>query len=95
MTYTELEMSGEIKMAHPNTNVSIVHAGRLPVSDEFPDSFRKKALQALQDDGVKLILNEKVNLDTIGEKGQVRLSSGKTLPADLVVVSKYSLATDS
>jgi NADH dehydrogenase FAD-containing subunit len=72
-------------MAHPNADVTIVHGGRLPVSDAFPDSFREKALHALHDYGVKVILNEKVNLDSIGEKGQIRLSSGKTLPADLVV----------
>jgi NADH dehydrogenase FAD-containing subunit len=72
-------------MVKPKAKVTIVHAGRLPVSDEFPDYFREKAIASLNEHGVDIILNEKVDLDSINEKGQVRLKSGKTLSADVVV----------
>lgn len=82
-----VELSGEIKMAHPDKNVTIVHGGRLPVSDAFPDYFREKAVASIEEHGVKIILNEKVDIDSIGGKGEITLMSGKTLPADLVVLS--------
>lgn len=73
-------------MAHPDKNVTIVHAARLPVSDAFPDYFREKAVTSIEEHGVKIILNEKVDTDSVGERGEVQLKSGKTLPADLVVL---------
>jgi len=79
------ELSGEIKMAHPNKNVTIVHGARLPVSDHFPEYFREKAVKSLEEHGVNIILNEKIDIESAGKNGVVKLSSGKTLPADLVV----------
>jgi NADH dehydrogenase FAD-containing subunit len=78
-------MSGEIKMAHPDTNVTIVHGARLPVSDEFPDYFREKIVASLEEHGINIILNERVDVNNVGKKGEIRLTSGKTLSADLVV----------
>jgi NADPH-dependent 2,4-dienoyl-CoA reductase/sulfur reductase-like enzyme len=72
-------------MAHPNTKITIVHADRLPVSDLFPESFRKRAIASLKEHGIDIVLGEKVDLSSIGKKGPVRLSSGKVLEADLVV----------
>lgn len=74
-------------MAHPEKNVTIVHAGRLPISDAFPDYFREKVVAMLGEFGIKIILNEKVDTESLSEKGGVFLKSGKTLPADLVVCS--------
>jgi NADPH-dependent 2,4-dienoyl-CoA reductase/sulfur reductase-like enzyme len=73
-------------MAHPGKNVTIVHGARLPVSDAFPDRFREKAVASIEEHGVNIILNEKVDTKSIGEKGEVRLNSGRTLPADVVVI---------
>jgi len=72
-------------MAHPETDVTIVHGARLPISDAYPEYFRQKIVDMLSKFGVKIILNEKANIENISEKGGVRLSSGKTLQADLVV----------
>jgi len=76
-------------MAHPNKNVTIVHGARLPVSDHFPDYFREKAVKSLEEHGVKIILNEKIDIESAGKNGVVKLSSGKTLTADLVVPLTY------
>lgn len=72
-------------MAHPEINVTIVHGARLPLSDAFPEYFREKVVAMLGEFGVKIILNEKVNTESLSEKGGVRLKSGKTMPADIVV----------
>jgi NADH dehydrogenase FAD-containing subunit len=72
-------------MAHPETNVTIVHGARLPISDAFPEYFRTKVVATLGEFGVKIILNEKVDIASLSKKGGVRLKSGKTLPADVVV----------
>jgi NADPH-dependent 2,4-dienoyl-CoA reductase/sulfur reductase-like enzyme len=82
-------------MAHPDKNVTIVHAARLPVSDALPDYFREKTVTSIEEHGVKIILNEKVNIDSVGERGEVQLKSGKTLPADLVVLPVYLKLTDT
>jgi NADH dehydrogenase FAD-containing subunit len=72
-------------MAHPNKKVTIVHGARLPVSDHFPDYFREKAVKSLEEHGVDIVLNEKVDIDTARQGRVVKLSSGKSIPADLVV----------
>jgi NADH dehydrogenase FAD-containing subunit len=76
-------------MAHPEKHVTIVHASRLPISYAFPDSFREKAVNSLKEHGVEILLNEKVDIGSIGTTGDIKLQSGKTLPADLVVISVY------
>ena len=72
-------------MAHPEANVTIVHGARLPVSDAFPEYFRTKVVAMLGEFGVNIILNEKVDMESLSAKRGVHLKSGKTLPADLVV----------
>ena len=62
-----------------------MHAARLPLSDALPEYFREKVVAMLGEFGVKIILNEKVDIESLSEKGRVRLESGKTLPADLAV----------
>jgi NADH dehydrogenase FAD-containing subunit len=84
-----IELSGEIKMANPKANVTIVHGGNLPISDAFPDNFRQKAVTTLKEHGIDIILNELVDLSTINGSKTVTLKSGKSLPADLVVLPSF------
>ena len=72
-------------MAHPNTKITIVHAAPLPISDLFPEHFRKRVIASLKEFGIDIVLGEKVDLSTIDRKGPVQLPSGKVLDADLVV----------
>ena len=82
-----LELSGEIKTAHPEKHITIVHASRLPISDAFPDTFREKTVAALKDHGVDILLNEKAIVESGNTSGELKLKSGKTLSADLIVIS--------
>jgi len=83
-------MSGEIKMAHPDTNVTIVHGDRLPLSDHFPDYFRQKVVETLKKHDIEIVLGEKVDLNDIPQNGSIKLQSGKSLSADLVVSSNFN-----
>jgi NADH dehydrogenase FAD-containing subunit len=75
-------------MVNPKANVTIVHGANLPISDAFPDYFRQKAVTTLKEHGIDIILNEFVDLTTINNASKsVTLKSGKTLAADLVVLS--------
>jgi hypothetical protein len=60
-------------MAHPEKHVTIVHGGRLPISEAFPDSFRQKTVNSIKDHGVELLLNEKVDTTSLGTSGQLKL----------------------
>jgi hypothetical protein len=72
-------------MAHPDKHVTILHAARLPISDAFPDYFREKTVASLKEHGVEILLNEKVDTDSLGTSGKIKLKSGKVLSADLIV----------
>jgi len=78
------ELSGEIKMAHPNKKVTIIHGAKLPTSSIYPDHFREKVIGTLNKYGVDIILNEQVDLSKFDGK-TVHLSSGKVMSADVVV----------
>src|SRR5579859_5418713 len=78
------ELSGEIKMAHPNKNVTIIHGGKLPTSSNYPDYFRERVIGTLKKYGVDIILGEQVDLQKFDGK-TVHLSSGKVMHADVVV----------
>jgi len=81
-----VELSGEIKMAHPDKNVTIIHGGKLPTSSIYPEHFREKTIGMLKKYGVEIILNEHVDLSKMDGK-TVHLSSGKIMNADVVVLS--------
>lgn len=86
MTVLTVELSGEIKMAHPDKNVTIIHGGKLPTSSVYPDHFREKVIGTLKKYGVDIILNEQVDLSNM-DGNTVHLSSGKIMNADVVVIS--------
>jgi len=81
-----IELSGEIKMAHPDKNVTIIHGGKLPLSSIYPEHFREKVVGTLKKYGVDIILNEQVDLSKTDGK-TVHLSSGKVMNTDVVVLS--------
>lgn len=80
-----IELSGEIKMAHPNKNVTIIHGGKLPTSSIYPDYFRERVIDTLKKYGVDIILGEHVDLQKLDGR-TVHLSSGKVMHADVVVL---------
>jgi len=81
-----IELSGEIKMAHPDKNITIIHGGKLPTSSIYPDHFREKILVTLKKYRVDIILNEQVDLSKMDGK-TVHLSSGQIMNADVVFLA--------
>jgi len=77
-----IELSSEIKAAHPSINVHVIHKDRLPLSNVYPDSFRQQIKTRLVKNGINLLLNETVDLTT-SEKSNTTLLSGKTLSSDI------------
>ena len=73
-------------MIKPEANITIIHAGPLPLNDSFSDFFRQKVISTLKEFNVDILLNEKVDLNAIGESGEAKLLSGKTLSADMIVL---------
>jgi NADH dehydrogenase FAD-containing subunit len=80
------ELFGEINMVNPNANVTIIQGANLPLNSAYTDSFRQKVKKEVENRGGKFMLNEKANLTSTDTKA-VKLQSGKTLTADIVVLS--------
>lgn len=78
-----LELFGEIKMANPNANVTIIHRDGLPLSNDFNQGFRQKLKTEVQKRGGKFMFNESVVLSSIGKEGGVKLENGNTVSADI------------
>ena len=73
-------------MLNPQIAVKIVHAGALPLSDHYPDDFRKRVVKLLEKHDIDLFLNERAEYNPNSGNDVVRLQSGKVLEADLVVL---------
>ncbi|KAF5318334.1 hypothetical protein D9611_014247 [Ephemerocybe angulata] len=80
-----IEFAGEISDFYKGKNVSIVHNGRLPLNDVYPDRLRNGLLTKLQKRNVNVVLNDRLDNYTLSEDGTVTLRSGKALNADLVI----------
>ena len=80
-----VELFGEIKMANPNANVTIIHKDYLPLSKAFNEGFRRRLVNEVEKRGGKFMFNESVILSSIGKEGGVKLENGKTVSADISV----------
>ncbi|KAK9473323.1 uncharacterized protein V1510DRAFT_414740 [Dipodascopsis tothii] len=76
-----LELVGEILAKYPKKNVYLVHSGEHVLKDLYPLKTRIKTEKILQKLGAKILLNTRAEI----VPGGVRLSTGETLEADLVV----------
>ena len=82
-----VEIAEECRRSHPNANISIVEMLRHCLQLVYDEAFCIKAEQALRDQGVSLLLDEKVECFTgDGQVAGVRLASGKEIAADVVIV---------
>lgn len=78
-----VETAADIKLRFKDKSITVVH----PASDilnSMNDPFRLKAHAHLEKIGVKLVVSERVSRF---ENGEVSLSSGGTLPADLFITA--------
>lgn len=84
LTSYNLELAGEIKHYHPATEVTIIHSDSLPLNSAYSDKFRNTALASVTKKGVKVILNDKLDVDgPDATHGVTR--KGVTIDADLIV----------
>ncbi|KAJ1966795.1 hypothetical protein IWQ62_002249 [Dispira parvispora] len=60
---TGVELAGEIKDVYPDKEVTLVHGGDWLLSDQMPLNFRRKLTERVRDLGIKLILNDRLDLD--------------------------------
>lgn len=61
-----VEFAGKIKRHHPGTPVTLVHSRNQLLSNEpLPEEFKLRALQLLQQQGVKVILNQRADIEQL------------------------------
>jgi apoptosis-inducing factor 2 len=85
--YFNLELSCEVKTWYPETEVTLVHAGSLLLNDTYPIKFRKAATERVKKFGIKLILDDKVDIPAEGELTATTVN-GQKLSADLFVSAR-------
>ncbi|KAB8209634.1 hypothetical protein BDV34DRAFT_18095 [Aspergillus parasiticus] len=78
-----IELVADAKSRYSEKNVTLVHS-RKTLLGRFGPRLGKKALQALEELGVRTIMGERVLSDN-AEDGNVTLSSGETLACDYLV----------
>lgn len=68
-----VELSGEIKYAFPDKSVTLIHDMPALVDyPRFPESFKEEARRYLTNQGVKVILNERVEIEGLSRENSVQ-----------------------
>ncbi|KAJ1650760.1 hypothetical protein IWQ61_008512 [Dispira simplex] len=88
-----VELAGEIKDSYPDKEVTLVHGDDWLLNDQIPLKFRRKLTERVHDLGIKLVLNDRLDLDpdqTDPAKQRISLTtyhtrSGTQLEADWLV----------
>ena len=65
--------------------MTIVHACSLPLNEAYPDKFRLNILNRLRELGVRIILEDVLDIEEPSEGGEVVTRRGTVIQADLVV----------
>ncbi|KAJ5893858.1 hypothetical protein N7495_005549 [Penicillium taxi] len=92
-----VEFAGKIKSHYPNVKVILIHSRDQLLSNEpLPDEFKTRALELLQNEGVRVILGQRVTADELPDgTSYIKFLEGNQIHAGLVLmaVSKVSPAT--
>ncbi|KAL5535691.1 hypothetical protein ACEPAF_3785 [Sanghuangporus sanghuang] len=83
-----LEFAGEILDVFPDTEITIVTAGSLPLSSAYPEKFRKDVLRRWSKRGVKFILDDRIDDVPEGKFTTIATAKGQKLNADLVLLTR-------
>lgn len=89
-----VELAFDAKMTYPSKEVALVHSRRTLLQN-FDKKLHVAALEALENAGIRVILNQRVKTES---KTEVTLSSGEQVPCDLVVcqiLARCLRSTDS
>ncbi|KAI0311005.1 FAD/NAD(P)-binding domain-containing protein [Amylostereum chailletii] len=79
------EFAGEIKQFYPEKKTTVVHSLPLPLSDVFPDKFRKRVEKDFRAADVEIVFNDSVDQLDAKDKKVVPTRSGRQLEGDLIV----------
>lgn len=82
-----VEIAAELREAFPHLDVTLLHK-EVKLLQSAPSRFGDWALQALEEKGVRVLLDDLLTKPAVGlqpEQGHVQTRSGKTLPADVVI----------
>jgi NADH dehydrogenase FAD-containing subunit len=82
-----VETAGELKTEFPDKKVTIVHGGSQLVNDTYSVKYRKTLEKRCTKIGIELVLGETVEDIPASNGPEVKTKSGKTIPADLVLVT--------
>lgn len=82
-------MASEAKIHFPQAEVVLIHSRSQLLSNEpLPDDFKAKALEILQSQGVRVLLNTRVLSDEKSSNStNLQLSNNESLPCDRVIYS--------
>ena len=68
------ESVGEPKLTHPGKPVTLIHSrSSLPPPEPLPEEFKAKALELLEEMGVEVLLNMRVETEADGGGGRREL----------------------
>lgn len=82
-----IELAAEIKTVYPECHVILVHSrSDLLSAEPLPDEFKAKALEVTREEGVEVILGQRVTEEEACSAGRiVRLSNGEDISCDKVI----------
>ncbi|KAL5495086.1 hypothetical protein ACEPAI_548 [Sanghuangporus weigelae] len=83
-----LEFAGEILDVFPETEITIVTMGSLPLNSTYPEKFRKDVLRRWSKRGVKFILDDRIDDVPEGKFTTIATTKGQKLNADLVLLTR-------
>jgi NADH dehydrogenase FAD-containing subunit len=84
-----IENAAELKVHFPNTEIILVHSRKQLLSAEpLSEEFKDRALQVLREEGVEVVLEERVLKEEDTDTGKrLVLSSGRTIECGKVIYS--------
>ncbi|ORY90496.1 hypothetical protein BCR43DRAFT_518964 [Syncephalastrum racemosum] len=87
---TGIELVGEILDLYKDKKITLIHSHGRILDTTFPDQARDQFANRMRGDGVDLLLNETVVLDTVKPgltQQQISTKTGKTVDCDLVLLA--------
>lgn len=84
-----IEYAGKIKIHYRQTRVTLVHSRHQLLSNEpLPEEFKKKTLNLLRDEGVRVILGHRCTVDNLADGSfYVIFSDGNRVHAGMVIMA--------
>ncbi|KAG8928031.1 hypothetical protein FRC03_009299 [Tulasnella sp. 419] len=82
-----LELAGEIRHYHPDSNVTLIQASEELFNDTYAMKFRRRSLEAMENLGVRVLLHDRVGIPQIPVK-EVMTLNGVKVKTDLIIPTR-------